>query len=83
MHEGARTGAQRGIEQGLGAGDVRPDEGGGALDGAVHMRLRREVHHLVVPSDEVVHEGASRMSPWTKRNAGWSLTGSRFAGFPA
>ena len=37
----------RGLQQHIGAGDVRLDKGGGAVDGAVHMAFGRQMHDRV------------------------------------
>src|SRR5690606_6476921 len=39
--------AAAGLQQAVGADDIGVDEGRGAVDGAVHMALRRQVHHPV------------------------------------
>lgn len=47
VHEGPHAVAQGGVQQILGADDVRQDEVGRGVDRAVHVGLGGEVHHLV------------------------------------
>ena len=52
MHDPPDPGARAGGQQ-LGAHHVGLEERRRAVDGAVHVRLGGEVHHRVVPGDQV------------------------------
>lgn len=56
VHEGPDARQMSGVDEGVGAQDVRTHELGAAVDGAVHMRLGGEVHHLVVPGHETADQ---------------------------
>src|SRR5690606_8915818 len=57
VHEPVHPVPQRGVEQHLGADHVGGDERRRALDGAVDVRLGREVHHQVLTRHHLVDHG--------------------------